>query len=77
MPQWLNGDTAFGTSPTLGWMVNAKGIAPHMPDWHKIERKDDTFSSTDFEWNERRTNTRMLHADDRSCEYSGRRRLKE
>jgi|ThiBioDrversion3_1041553.scaffolds.fasta_scaffold314221_1 hypothetical protein len=43
-------------------MVNAKGIEPHMPDWHKIERKDDTLSSTDLEWNEKRTNTRMLHA---------------
>lgn len=36
----------------LGWMVNEKGIEPHTPVWDKTERKDDTLSSGDFEWNE-------------------------
>jgi hypothetical protein len=50
-PQRLIGDTAYGTAPMLGWMVNEKGIEPHTPVWDKTERKDDTLSSTDFEWN--------------------------
>jgi len=51
-PQRLIGDTAYRTAPVLGWMVNDKGIEPHTPVWDKTERKDDTFSSTDFESNE-------------------------
>ncbi|MCL5059671.1 MAG: transposase [Candidatus Thermoplasmatota archaeon] len=51
-PQRLIGDTAYGTAPMLGWMVNEKGIEPHTPVWDKTERKDDTLSSGDFEWNE-------------------------
>jgi hypothetical protein len=49
-PQRLIGDTAYGTAPMLGWMVEDKGIEPHVPVWDKTERKDDTFSSSDFEW---------------------------
>ena len=45
-------DTAYGTAPMLGWMVQEKGIAPHVPVWDKTERKDDTLSSSDFDWNE-------------------------
>lgn len=52
VPQRLIGDTAYGTAPMLGWMVNEKGIEPHTPVWDKTERKDDTLSSSDFEWNE-------------------------
>ena len=49
-PQRLIGDTAYGTAPMLGWMVEEKGIEPHMPVWDKSARKDDTFSSSDFTW---------------------------
>jgi transposase len=51
-PQRLIGDTAYGTAPMLGWMVDEKGIEPHMPVWDKTARKDDSFSSNDFQWNE-------------------------
>jgi hypothetical protein len=40
----LIGDTAYGTAEILGWMVEEKGIEPHVPVWEKAERKDGTFS---------------------------------
>lgn len=49
-PRRLVGDTAYGTAPLLGWMVNDKGVAPHIPVWDKTERKDGTFSAEDFDW---------------------------
>lgn len=51
-PERLVGDTAYGTGPMLGWMVEDKGIAPHVPVWDKTERKDGTLSSTEFAWDE-------------------------
>ena len=50
--QRLIGDTAYGTSAMLGWLVEEKAIAPHVPVWDKSERKDDTFSRSDFQWDE-------------------------
>jgi len=51
-PQRLIGDTAYGSAQLLGWMVDEKDIEPHVPVWDKTERKDDTFSSSDFTWDE-------------------------
>jgi transposase len=51
-PQRLIGDMAYGTAPMLAWMIEDKGIDPHVPVWDKTRRSDDTFSSNDFEWNE-------------------------
>ncbi len=51
-PQRLIGDMAYGTAPMLAWMIEDKGIDPHVPVWDKTQRSDDTFSSTDFKWNE-------------------------
>lgn len=51
-PRRLVGDTAYGTGSMIGWMVQEKGIEPHVPVWDKTERKDGTFSSSDFAWNE-------------------------
>lgn len=51
-PTRLIGDTAYGTAPMLAWMVEEKDIEPHVPVWDKTERKDDSFSSTDFHWSE-------------------------
>ena len=51
-PQRLIGDTAYGTGPMLEWMVQDKGIEPHVPVWEKTERNDGTFSVTDFRWDE-------------------------
>lgn len=49
-PERLIGDTAYGTAPMLAWMVQGKGIEPHVPVWDKTQRKDDSLSSNDFEW---------------------------
>lgn len=51
-PERLIGDTAYGVAPMLAWMVEEKAIEPHVPVWDKTERKDGTFSRSDFEWNE-------------------------
>lgn len=51
-PERLIGDTAYGTAPMLAWMVEEKGIEPHIPVWDKSERKDDSFSRRDFVWDE-------------------------
>jgi hypothetical protein len=32
-------------------MVEEKDIEPHVPVWDKTERKDDSFSISDFPWN--------------------------
>jgi transposase len=50
-PRRLVGDTAYGTAALLGWMVEEKAIEPHVPVWDKSQRQDQTFSSSDFQWN--------------------------
>jgi transposase len=52
-PERLIGDTAYGTAPMLAWMVNEKGIEPHVPVWDRTQRNDETLSSSDFQWNDR------------------------
>lgn len=37
-PQRLIADTAYGTAPMLGWMVEEKAIEPHIPVFDKSER---------------------------------------
>ncbi|MCA9564775.1 MAG: transposase [Myxococcales bacterium] len=49
-PRHLIGDTAYGTTEMLSWMVDEKRIEPHVPVWDKGEREDGTFSRSDFEW---------------------------
>jgi IS5 family transposase len=51
-PRRLVGDTAYGTGPMLGWMVEDKGISPHVPVWDRSDRKDGTLSSSEFRWDE-------------------------
>jgi len=51
-PQRLIGDMAYGNAELLGWMVNDKGIEPHVPVWDRTQRDDGTVSSTDFAWDE-------------------------
>jgi len=51
-PERLIGDTAYGTAPMLAWMVDEKGIEPHMPVWDKTGRQDGTLSSQEFQWDE-------------------------
>jgi IS5 family transposase len=47
-PKRLIGDTAYGTAEMLAWIVDEKGIAPHVPLWEKGERDDGTFGRSDF-----------------------------
>ena len=56
-PERLIGDMAYGQSEPPGWMVNDKGIEPHVPLWDRTLRDDGTLSSSDFEWVNRPTNT--------------------
>jgi transposase len=51
-PQRLIGDMAYGAAPMLAWMIEDKGIDPYVPVWDKTQRGDETFSSSDFQWNE-------------------------
>jgi transposase len=52
-PARLIGDMAYGAADLLAWMVNEKAIEPHVPVWDKTQRTDDTFSSSDFLWDEK------------------------
>jgi transposase len=47
-PQWLAADTAYGSASNLDWLVNQKGIAPHVPVIDKSKRDDGTFSRDAF-----------------------------
>jgi transposase len=51
-PERLVGDTNYGAAAMLGWLVDEKGIEPHVPVMDRTERQDGTFSRSDFEWNE-------------------------
>ena len=42
-PQRLVGDTNYGVAAMLGWLVDEKMIAPHVPVWDKSEHHDGTF----------------------------------
>jgi hypothetical protein len=44
----LIGDTAYGTAEMLNWLVEERGIEPHIPVWDKSQRTDGTFSRDDF-----------------------------
>ncbi|MEP3303636.1 MAG: IS1182 family transposase, partial [Roseibium sp.] len=48
MPERLIADTAYGSGPMLDWLVNERGIAPHIPVIDKSGRKDGTYERADF-----------------------------
>jgi transposase len=47
-PDWLVADTAYGSAPNLHFLVDEKGIEPHVPVVDKSKREDGTFSRDDF-----------------------------
>src|SRR5476651_459214 len=49
-PERLVGDTAYGAAPMLNWLVEERGIAPHIPVFDKSKRDDGTFSRGDFRY---------------------------
>ena len=48
-PERIIGDTAYGSGPMLGWLVDRK-IAPHIPVIDKAGRTDGTWTRADFDW---------------------------
>ena len=36
----------------LAWMVEDRGIEPHVPVWERYQRDDGTFANNEFQWNE-------------------------
>ena len=49
VPDWMIADTAYGSGPMLGWLVDRK-IDPYIPVIDKAGRPDGTLTRTDFEW---------------------------
>jgi transposase len=47
-PERLIADTAYGSAPMLDWLVQGRGIAPHIPVIDKSGRKDGTYERSDF-----------------------------
>lgn len=47
-PERLIAETAYGSAPMLDWLVQKRGIAPHIPVIDKSRRKDGTFERSDF-----------------------------
>ena len=49
-PARLAADTAYGAAEMLGWLVEDKGIEPHIPVIDKSGRDDGTFARSDFRY---------------------------
>jgi transposase len=47
-PTRLIGDTAYGAAEMLNWLVDDRGIEPHIPVFDKSQRTDGTFSREDI-----------------------------
>jgi hypothetical protein len=47
-PERLIADTAYGSAQMLDWLVQGRGIAPHIPVIDKSGRKDGTYERSDF-----------------------------
>lgn len=47
-PARLAADSAYGSAEHLAWLVHERGIEPHIPVFDKSERRDGTFSRSDF-----------------------------
>jgi transposase len=71
----LIGDTAYGTAEILGWMVEEKGIEPHVPVWEKAERKDGTFSRFDFSYDALKRDCQACALKEQCCPNTLRRKV--
>src|SRR5271169_3048118 len=47
-PTRLAADTGYGSAEMLAWLIDERGIEPHIPVFDKSGRKDGTFSRDDF-----------------------------
>lgn len=52
LPERMIADTAYGTGPLLEWLVQERGIAPHIPVVDKSGRTDGTFERADFAYDD-------------------------
>jgi len=53
-PDWIVADTAYGSAPNLHFLVDQKGIEPHVPVIDKSRREDGTLSREDFNYDDGR-----------------------
>ncbi len=60
-PTALAADTAYGSAPMLDWLVEERGIEPHIPVFDKSKRTDGAFSRDDFTY-DRKTDTYICPA---------------
>lgn len=51
-PARLAADTGYGSAEMLAWLVDERGIEPHIPVFDKSGRKDGTFSRDDFNYDQ-------------------------
>jgi transposase len=47
-PERLVADASYGSAENLAWLVHERGIEPHIPVFDKSQRRDGTFSRSDF-----------------------------
>ena len=52
-PERLIADSAYGSAPMLGWLVEERGIEPHIPVFDKSGRSDGTLERADFAYDRR------------------------
>src|SRR5271156_3746262 len=53
-PKRLAADTGYGSAEMLGWLVEERGIEPHIPVFDKSQRTDGTFSRDEFTYDHKR-----------------------
>lgn len=53
-PARLAADSAYGSADNLAWLVHERGIEPHIPVFDKSQRRDGTFSRSDFAYDHAR-----------------------
>lgn len=75
-PDWLVADTAYGSAPNLHFLVDQKGIEPHVPVVDKSKREDGTLSREDFIYYDERDfyvcpNGKFLPRSSRKCRPRG------
>jgi transposase len=49
-PERLIGDTAYGSTSMLDYLVEDKAIEPHVPVWDKSTRQDGSYTNQDFHY---------------------------
>ena len=52
-PERLAADAGYGDAANLAWLVEEKGIEPHIPVFDKSARRDGTFERSDFTFDQK------------------------